>query len=172
MEVRLRIRALLDVRHRRGSLLLFQEEGLAVKRESREEHNPVQASSDEGSEKADQLAPLEERGGKFASESSNKEGVISVDTGDLKLPNGFTAREEGESRVFGLEPVTIIILVLALAFIAFITYLISIEPSKAKDEPTPAAQTESIKSSPQLVASSTSGFLLFEVTGRGSFPVL
>jgi hypothetical protein len=145
---------------------------LAVKRESRSEHNPIQASSDEGSEKADQLAPLEERGGKFADESSNKEGVINVDTGDLKLPGGFTGRDAAESRLFGVEPVTIIILVLALAFIAFITYLISIEPSKAKDEPTPAAQTQNIEEfSPGRRAQLYVRLSLFAATGRGSFPV-
>lgn len=115
---------------------------MAVKRKSkRRRHNAVQASSDEGLEKAAQLAPLEERAGKSANQSSNNGGVISVDTGSLKLPTEFTEKEEGKSGPFGLEPVTIIILTFALAFIAFIAYLISIEPPKVKDEPTPAAES-------------------------------
>ena len=114
---------------------------MAVKRKSRRRHNPVQASSDEGLEKAAQLAPLEERTGKSVHQNSNTDGVISVDTGDLKLPTEFTEKEEGKSGLFGLEPVTIVILAFALAFIAFIAYLISIEPTKARDEPIPAAES-------------------------------
>ncbi len=112
-----------------------------MKRKRKRRHNPVQASSEEGLEKADQLAPLEERAGKSASQISNNGGVINVDTGSLKLPSEFTEKEEGKSGLFGLEPVTIIILTFSLAFIAFITYLISIEPPKTKDEPPPAAES-------------------------------
>jgi hypothetical protein len=115
---------------------------MAVKRKSRRRrHNAVQASSDEGLEKAAQLAPLEERGGRSALQASNNGGVISVDTGNLRLPSEFTEKDEGNSGLFGLEPVTIVILAFTLAFIAFIAYLISVEPPKAKDEPTPAAES-------------------------------
>jgi hypothetical protein len=117
---------------------------MAVKREARSNHNPVHASSDEGLEKAEQLAPLEEqeRAGKPSHQLTSDEGMINVDTGSLKLPSDLTEKDEGKSSLFGLEPVTIVILVFALAFIAFITYLISIEPSKVKDEQTPAAVSQ------------------------------
>jgi hypothetical protein len=101
-----------------------------VKRESRREHNPVQGSSDGASKKADQLAPPEERAGKLATRNSNNEGVMGVDTGELKLPKEFTEKEEGKRRFLGLEPVAVVILIFALAFIAFITYLISIDSPK------------------------------------------
>jgi hypothetical protein len=114
---------------------------MAVKRKRRRRHNPVQASSEEGLEKAEQLAPLEEQAGKSAQQNSNNEGVISLDTGELKLPSEFTEKEEGKSGLLGLEPVTIVILVFALAFIAFIAYLISIEPPQAKDERTPTIES-------------------------------
>jgi hypothetical protein len=115
---------------------------MAVKRKSRRRHNAIQASSDEGLEKAEQLAPLEERAGKSANQNSNNGGVITVDTGSLKLPKEFTEKEEEKSGLFGLEPVTIVILTFALAFIAFVAYLISIEPSKVNDEAaTPAAES-------------------------------
>ena len=111
-----------------------------MKKESRREHNPIHVSSDGALEKAQQLAPLEERAGKFARQNSNEEGVINVDTGSLKLPREFTEKEEGKSRLFNVEPITIVILVFSLAFIAFIAYLISIEPPQGKDEPVPAVE--------------------------------
>lgn len=114
---------------------------MAVTRESRSTHNPVHASSEEGLEKAAQLAPLEERVGKSTHQITNNEGIISVDTGNLKFPSEFTEKREEKSGPFGLEPVTIVILIFALAFIAFITYLISIAPPKVKDEPPPAAES-------------------------------
>jgi hypothetical protein len=113
-----------------------------VKKEPRREHNPVQVSSEEALEKANQLAPLEERKGRLARQSQNDGGVIQVDTGDLKLPNDFTERGEGKPRLLGLEPVTIFILIFSLAFIAFIAYLISIEPANAKDEAVPAIERQ------------------------------
>lgn len=114
---------------------------MAVNRESWSEHNSIHASSEEGLEKAEQLAPLEERAGMSTHQLTNNDGVIIVDTGNLKFPEEFTEKKEGKSGLFGLEPVTIVILTFALAFIDFITYLISIEPSKFKDEPTPAAES-------------------------------
>jgi hypothetical protein len=112
---------------------------MAVKRNRKKRHNAVQASSDEGIEKAAQLAPLEER--RSNRQNSNNGGVITVDTGKLKFPSDFTEQGDDESGLFGLEPVTIVILTFALAFIAFIAYLISIEPPKTKDEPAPAVET-------------------------------
>jgi hypothetical protein len=113
---------------------------VVVKRESRREHNPVQVSSEEALEKADSLAPLEERKGKPLRQNSDGEGIIVVDTGDLKLPSDFTEKDEGKSRLFGVEPITAVIIVFALAFIALITYLISIEQPKVKEESAPTVE--------------------------------
>jgi hypothetical protein len=113
---------------------------VAVKRESRHEHNPVQVSSEEALEKADNLAPLEEQKGKPLRQNTDGEGVIVVDTGDLKLPSDFTEKDEGKSRLFGLEPITAVIVFLALAFIAFIAYLISTETPKVKEESVPTVE--------------------------------
>lgn len=109
-------------------------------RESRRDHNPVQVSSEEALEKADQLAPLEEQKGRPLRQNTDSEGVIVVDTGDLKLPSDFTEKDEGKRRLFGLEPITAIIIFFALAFIAFIAYLISIETPKAKEESIPTVE--------------------------------
>ena len=112
-----------------------------MKRESRREHNPIHVSSDGALEKAQQLAPLEERAGKLARQTSNnEEGVINVDTGSLKLPSEFTEKKEGKSRLFNIEPITLIIMVFSLAFIAFIAYLISIEPPQSKEESVPTVE--------------------------------
>ena len=110
-----------------------------MKSESRSEHNPVEVSSEEALEKAERLAPLEERAQKPAHQKSKDEGVIKVDTGSLKLPNDFSD-EEGKSRLFSVEPITVVILLFALAFIAFIAYLIAIEPQPARDEAVPAVE--------------------------------
>ena len=96
-----------------------------VEGESRREHNPIHVSSDGAMEKAQQLAPLEEQSG---SQGAVHGGFISVDTGKLNLPKDLTGKEEEKPRLLHLEPVTIIILIFALAFIALMAYLISIEP--------------------------------------------
>ena len=111
-----------------------------MKRESRREHNPIHVSSDGALEKAEKLAPLEERARKSARQNPNVEGVINVDTGSLKLPSEFTEKKEGKSGLFSVEPITLVILIFSLAFIAFIAYLISIEPPKDKDESVPAVE--------------------------------
>ena len=103
---------------------------MVVRRETRREHNPVRASSDGALEKADMLAPPEERVKKSADKEVKNGGVMKVDTGELKLPNDFTEKVDSRARLFGLEPIALIILVFSLAFIAFITYLIATEPPK------------------------------------------
>lgn len=106
--------------------------------ESHSEHNPVPASGDGGLIKAERLAPLEERTRPQSAQKQSDKGVINVeDTGDLKLPSQLATEEK--AGVFGLEPITIIIMILSLAFIAFITYLISTEAPKPAGEPAPAA---------------------------------
>jgi hypothetical protein len=111
-----------------------------VKRESRREHNPIHVSSDGALEKAEKLAPLEEHKGKPALPTSRDAGVISVDTGALKIPSDLTEKGAEKSRLFSIEPITLFIMVFSLAFIAFIAYLITIEPPKGKDESVPAVE--------------------------------
>jgi hypothetical protein len=100
---------------------------MAVKKESRHEHNPVKASSREAQERAAQLAPPEEQAGESL---AKRDDALSIDTGSLRLPQGLRDEDDESKRgFFHLEPVVMIILLAALAFIAFITYLISIEPA-------------------------------------------
>jgi len=103
---------------------------MAVRRETRREHSPVRAMSDGAMEKADRLAPLEERVRADEDKSVKTGGVMAIDTGEFQVPRDFTEREDKRARLFGLEPIALIILVFSLAFIAFITYLIATEPPK------------------------------------------
>jgi hypothetical protein len=113
-----------------------------VREESRREHNPIQVSSDEALRKAEQLAPLEERMKKSANQTANVEGVIDVDTGTLTLPKDLVGKDEEKWRFLGFDPLALTILIFSLAFIAFIAYLISIEPPPpTHDEPRPAAES-------------------------------
>jgi hypothetical protein len=100
-----------------------------MKKETRREHNPVRAVSRTAAERAAQLAPLEERDKEGASSRETKTGTINTDTGRLPLPHDLLEKED-DSRPFRPDPVVVVIFFLSLAFIAFITYLISIEPSK------------------------------------------
>jgi hypothetical protein len=102
---------------------------MAVKKEPRHLHSPVKAESAEAAEHAAHLAPPEEQNGKQRSsrQTSNNDGAIVVDTGDLKLPKGVVEDEKDGARFFGMDPVVLFIFCFALAFIAFIAYLISIE---------------------------------------------
>ena len=104
---------------------------MAVEKETRRKHNPVKTSSREAAERAAQLAPLEERGNGGAARNAKQGGALSVDTGELKLPEGLMDEaDEPTQSLFHLEPVVLAILAFALAFIAFITYLIATEPVK------------------------------------------
>ncbi|HVG29454.1 MAG TPA: hypothetical protein VM864_07015 [Pyrinomonadaceae bacterium] len=82
---------------------------------------------------AAKLAPLEERegGGAQAGAVKNNGGSIVVDTGALKLPEGLVAEREKNKLLLGFEPVVLFIIVLSLAFIAFIAWQISQMPTTA-----------------------------------------
>ncbi len=96
------------------------------------EKRPPDQSADAGEQTADtaelaaRLAPPEEQSeGIVAHPGSNNGGVIIVDTGSLKLPQGMIEAEKGMTRALRPHPIVIVILCVALAFIAFIAWLIS-----------------------------------------------
>lgn len=101
---------------------------MAVKKEPRRLHSPVKAKSAEAAEHAAHLAPPEEQNGRQRNQPSNHDGAIVVDTGELKLPSGVVEDEKGKGGLFGMDPVVLLIFCFSLAFIAFIAYLISLEP--------------------------------------------
>jgi hypothetical protein len=73
-----------------------------------------------------QLAPLEEQTGDGGPPGSGNGGAIIVDRSSVKLPGGFADEDKAASHIFGFDPVAIVILILALAFIAFIAWQISL----------------------------------------------
>ena len=89
-------------------------------------------------ELATRLAPLEER--EEAAESQQAmpaterpaDDTIRVDTSSVKIPTKFTEEERSGARIFYLEPVAVFILVLMLAFIAFIAWQVTLMPPPAK----------------------------------------
>jgi len=85
---------------------------------------------------AHQLAPLEEQDKQAATEQVGGElnsdpdyGAIVVDNADLKIPTGIT-EEQDEKRFLGIEPVVLVVTILALVFIAFIAWQITLMPPK------------------------------------------
>lgn len=82
------------------------------------------------SELSEKLAPPEESVAKRESyiKSRDDDGALVVDTGSLKLPQGFVENEQEKRGILGLEPVIVVILILMLAFIAFIAYLVYLTP--------------------------------------------
>ena len=81
-------------------------------------------------ELAAQLAPLEEQTagrGKQAG-ANNNGGAIVVDAGAVKLPEGITEEGKKERLILGFEPLVLVILATAVAFIIFIAWQISQMP--------------------------------------------
>ena len=101
-----------------------------MKKESRREHNPVKTESPKASELAEYLAPPEERDEGVAKVSADRSGALLQETDRLEFPPGYVEEENIASKRFRPDPVVILIFFLSLVFIAFITYLISIEPPK------------------------------------------
>jgi hypothetical protein len=98
---------------------------VAVKKESRREHNPVKSSRRESKRRAAKLAPPEERNQEGKTQRDG-DGALAVDTGELKLPESLRADTEASAGgTFHLDPVVIVILASALAYIALIIYLIA-----------------------------------------------
>jgi hypothetical protein len=93
-------------------------------------HSHVEPNGDT-KDLAAQLAPLEERGDATHAGNNNNGGSIVVDTGALKLPEGLVAEQEKDKRLWGFEPVVLFIVILMLAFIAFIAWQISQMPTPA-----------------------------------------
>jgi hypothetical protein len=72
------------------------------------------------------LAPLEEKRGEGVKPGSGNGGAIIVDKSSVKLPGGFADEDKATSRIFGFDPIAIVILILMLAFIAFIAWQVSL----------------------------------------------
>jgi hypothetical protein len=76
------------------------------------------------SEHEARLAPLEERRGADIAPSPHNDGTLTVDTGDLKLPQDLTEEEEEVHQYFPIDPFVFVILCFSLIFILTIAYVI------------------------------------------------
>lgn len=83
---------------------------------------------------AERLAPLEETD---AFEKSHQKGsehaaddTIRVDSRSVQMPESFVDDEREGASIFRLEPVALAILIIMLAFIAFVAWQISLMPDK------------------------------------------
>lgn len=80
---------------------------------------------------SEKLTPPEETVSKSGSDrAARDDGILVVDTGQLKIPHGFVENEQEKRGLFGLEPVIVVIMVLMIVFIAFIAYLVYLMPPK------------------------------------------
>lgn len=83
---------------------------------------------------AELLAPLEET--EVFKESHQKDSgkaaddTIRVDSKSVQMPESFVDDEREGSSIFRLEPVAFVILLVMLAFIAFVAWQISLMPDK------------------------------------------
>lgn len=80
-------------------------------------------------ELAAQLAPLEEQTAQRGKQAgaNNNGGAIVVDASAVKLPEGL-AEEKKERLILGFEPLVLVILAVAVAFIIFIAWQVSQMP--------------------------------------------
>ncbi|MCA1642198.1 MAG: hypothetical protein LC785_09670 [Acidobacteria bacterium] len=108
----------------------MKKNGRRKPRRSFKLHSHVEPSG-ETEDLAAKLAPLEELGGGAQADAAqNNGGAIVVDTGALKMPEGLAAQQEEDRRlILGFEPVVLLIVVLSLAFIAFIAWKVSEMPT-------------------------------------------
>lgn len=89
---------------------------------------------DHAENEAGRLAPLEET--EAFGESPQKDSAhvpddtIRVDSKSVQMPDGFVEDEREGASIFRLEPVALAILLLMLAFIAFVAWQISLMPGK------------------------------------------
>lgn len=86
----------------------------------------IEETSTNQSTSSDPKEPIKE-------EISNSEnnGLIKIDTGKLQLPTQLIEeQEEKDTSFWQIEPAILVIFTLALAFIGFITMLISRMPAK------------------------------------------
>jgi hypothetical protein len=92
---------------------------------------------------AERLAPLEETGEFEKSHQKDSEhaadDTIRVDSKSVQMPESFVDDEREGASVFRLEPVALAILLVMLAFIAFVAWQISLMPTKQDPQAAPQA---------------------------------
>ncbi|HEX8494689.1 MAG TPA: hypothetical protein VF658_17725 [Pyrinomonadaceae bacterium] len=105
---------------------------MAIRKRSRRARLARGGNNSGESEYEARLAPLEEKRGAGNTQSSNNDGTLAVNTGDLKLPQDLTEEEEEVHSFFPIDPFVFATLCFALLFILTIAYVIwsGWEPSR------------------------------------------
>lgn len=87
--------------------------------------------------KAARLAPPEEKTTAPAAQAKagdnqqpNGNGALVFDPATLRVPNEFSGEDHDGPQLFGVDAVVVIIIGVALLFIAFISFLIFVSPVK------------------------------------------
>lgn len=87
--------------------------------------------------KAARLAPPEEKTAAPGTQvktggnpQPNGNGALVFDPGALRVPNEFSGEDHDGPQLFGVDAVVVVIIGIALLFIAFISFLIFISPVK------------------------------------------
>src|SRR3954447_26546449 len=124
MEVRLCSRPAFNGRGRLRAVHVLQENRMAVKNKRRRHRHYTGGTNGSIPELAERLSPLEERKDPHvtADGTVNENGRIVVSTGRLKNGKLVGEKDDIGPSIFGIERSVIAILILALTFIAFITW--------------------------------------------------
>ena len=92
---------------------------------------------------AQRLAPLEETEAFRDSQQKDSEhaadDTIRVDSASVRMPENLVEDEREGTNIFRLEPVALLLLVVMLAFIAFVAWQISLMPTKSDPGGAPQA---------------------------------
>ena len=101
---------------------------MAIRKRSRRKRQGTGENNSGESESEARLTPPEEKRDAAATtaQSSNNDGTLTVNTGDLKLPQELTEEEEEEEvrRFLPIDPFVFAILCFSLLFILAIAYII------------------------------------------------
>ncbi len=108
---------------------------MAVKKKRRRSHHHKSDDERRHQELSARLAPLEET--KEFKQSEQRDGggaagTIRVDSKSVKMPEQLIAEERDAADTFRPHPVVVVILIIALAFIAFVAWQITLMPPPAK----------------------------------------
>ena len=97
---------------------------MAIKKRSRRAGRAKGKNNSGESESEARLAPPEEKGGEGGKPAPHNDGTLTVNTGDLKVPQTLTEEEEEVQSFLPVDPFVLAILCLSLLFILAIAYII------------------------------------------------
>lgn len=97
---------------------------MAVRKKRRHAHRHSKTNDSGESEFEARLAPLEEKKGANSQRNSAQNGVLSTNTGELKLPRELSEEEEAAQSFLPIDPYVFAVLCFTIIFILSIAYVI------------------------------------------------